>query len=274
MSVWIVPASRSGADALALRRDHVEGQHHRRRRVDRHRRRHLAHVDPAEQRLHVVERVDRHALAAHLALRARVVGVVAHQRRHVERRRQARLAVVEQVAEALVRLLRRPEAGELAHRPQPPAVHRRVHAARERETRPGSRSASSGPTSSGVYSGSTGSPLSVENSASRSGVRAIALAEPALGVGHRARLDCHRTQSKCLGGDNRREPWRGACVATQHESALSSSSACRLAAARPSRRLAHGAAPRADARPSALAARRPPRQLGGSRRRSSGQLAG
>jgi hypothetical protein len=43
------------------------------------------------------------------------------------------LAVLEQVAEAGIRLLRRPEPGELAHRPQPAAIHRRVDAARERE---------------------------------------------------------------------------------------------------------------------------------------------
>ena len=41
--------------------------------------------------------------------------------------------MAEQVAEALVGLLGRAEPGELAHRPQPPAVHRRVHAARERK---------------------------------------------------------------------------------------------------------------------------------------------
>ncbi len=62
-----------------------------------------------------------------------MVGVVAHQRRHVERRRQPRLAVLEQIAETLVGLLRRAKTGELAHRPQPPAIHRRVHAARERK---------------------------------------------------------------------------------------------------------------------------------------------
>ena len=45
---------------------------------------------PREQRAHVLERVDRDALAADLAEAARVVGVVAHQRGHVERRRQAR----------------------------------------------------------------------------------------------------------------------------------------------------------------------------------------
>src|SRR6266516_1270192 len=40
--------------------------------------------------------------------------------------------MLEEVAEACVRLLRRAEAGELAHRPEPAAVHRRVDAARKR----------------------------------------------------------------------------------------------------------------------------------------------
>jgi hypothetical protein len=75
--------------------------------------------------------VSTATLAPYLAQRARMVGVVAHQRRHVERGRQTRLAMVQQVAEALVGLLRRPEPRELAHRPQAPAVHRLVHAARE-----------------------------------------------------------------------------------------------------------------------------------------------
>ena len=132
MSVWTVPRSRVERDALLLADAGVEREQHRRRAVDRHRGRDLAERDPVEERLHVGERVDRHALAPDLAERARVVRVVAHQRRHVERRREARLAVLEQVAEALVRLLRRPEAGELAHRPEPAAVHRRVDAARER----------------------------------------------------------------------------------------------------------------------------------------------
>src|SRR5207302_5208201 len=52
---------------------------------------------------------------------------------HVEGGREARLAVVEEVAEALVRLLSGAEAGELPHRPEPAAVHRRVNPARERE---------------------------------------------------------------------------------------------------------------------------------------------
>ncbi len=42
------------------------------------------------------------------------------------------LAVGEQVAKALVGLLDGAEAGELAHRPQPPPVHRGIDAAGER----------------------------------------------------------------------------------------------------------------------------------------------
>ena len=132
MSVWTVPRSSVARDALLVADADVEREQHRRRRVDRHRRRDLAERDAGEQRLHVLERVDRDALAADLAERARVVRVVAHQRRHVERGREPGLAVLEQVAEALVRLLGRAEAGELAHRPEPAAVHRRVDAARER----------------------------------------------------------------------------------------------------------------------------------------------
>ena len=126
------PAELGARHALLLADADVEREQHRRRRVDRHRRRDLAERDAGEERLHVRERVDRDALAADLAERPRVVGVVAHQRRHVEGRREARLPVLEQVAEALVRLLGRAEAGELAHRPELPAVHRRVDAARER----------------------------------------------------------------------------------------------------------------------------------------------
>src|SRR5581483_1723248 len=118
-------------DALLLPDAGVEGEEHRRRPVDRHRRRDLAERDPVEERLHVRERVDRHALAPDLAERARMVRVVAHQGRHVERGREAGLAVLEEVAEPRVRLLRRAEAGELPHRPEPAAVHRRVDAARE-----------------------------------------------------------------------------------------------------------------------------------------------
>ncbi len=127
------PAERLARDTLLLADAEIERQQDRRRRVDRHRRRDLAERDAREERLHVGQRVDRDALAADLAERPRVIRVVAHQRRHVERRRQAGLTVLEQIAEPLVRLRRRPEPGELPHRPEPAAVHRRVHAARVRE---------------------------------------------------------------------------------------------------------------------------------------------
>ena len=130
-----------------------------------------AEIDPGEQRLHVVQRVDRHALAADLAQRARVVGVVAHQARHVERRRQPGLAVIEQIAEALVGLLRRPEPRELPHRPQPPPIHARVHPARERNS-PGSPICSCAGRSASVYSARIGSPESDVNDVGRSGTLA------------------------------------------------------------------------------------------------------
>ena len=126
MSVWIVPLSALGPDALLLGDEDVEREQDRRRGVDRHRRRDLAERDALVQADHVVEAVDGDALAADLAEAPRVVGVEAHQRRHVEGRGQPRLAVIEQVAEALVGLLDGAEAGELAHRPEPAAVHRRI----------------------------------------------------------------------------------------------------------------------------------------------------
>src|SRR5205823_2824306 len=58
--------------------------------------------------------------------------VLADKGRHGERGRGPGLPVLEQVAKALVRLLGRAEAGELAHRPEPAAVHRRVGPAGER----------------------------------------------------------------------------------------------------------------------------------------------
>ena len=73
------------------------------------------------------------------------------------------------VAEPLVGLLRRPEARELPHRPQPPAVHARIHAARERKLarQPDARSSPAAIRSS-VYSARIGSPESVVNGTSRS----------------------------------------------------------------------------------------------------------
>ena len=62
-----------------------------------------------------------------------VVGVVAELRGEVEGDREPRLPALEEVAEARIRLLGRAVARVLSDRPRPPAVHRLVRAARERE---------------------------------------------------------------------------------------------------------------------------------------------
>ena len=62
-----------------------------------------------------------------------MVRVVADLRRQIEGDAQAGDALVQQVAVAAVRLGGRAEAGVLAHRPEPAAVHGRLDAARERE---------------------------------------------------------------------------------------------------------------------------------------------
>jgi hypothetical protein len=120
-----------GRHAAFLGGHHVVGEHDRRGRVDRHRHAHLPQVDAAEEGPHVVERVYRDPLAADLAQRERGVRVMPHERRHIEGGGQPGLAVVEQVAEALIGVLGATEARELAHRPQPPAVHRGIDATRE-----------------------------------------------------------------------------------------------------------------------------------------------
>ena len=130
MSFWSVPPTLLPRRAVLLGDREVHGQRDRRRRVDRHRRRDLAEVDAVEEHFHVAQRVDRDAALADLAARHVVVRVVAVERRQVERRREARLPVVEQVVEALVRLLRRAVAGELPHRPELAAIAGRVDAAR------------------------------------------------------------------------------------------------------------------------------------------------
>src|SRR5207245_3970302 len=101
----------------------VEQEQERSRRVDRHRRRDLIERDPGEEELHVGERVDRDAGPSHLADGARVVRVIAELRRQVEGDAQAGLTALEQIAEALVRLLGGPETGVLADSKLPAPVH-------------------------------------------------------------------------------------------------------------------------------------------------------
>ncbi len=73
-----------GADPVLLGHQLVEQQQDRRRRVDRHRSRDSVERDALEQPCHVLDRVDRDARLADLALGARMVGVEAHLGRQVE----------------------------------------------------------------------------------------------------------------------------------------------------------------------------------------------
>ena len=116
-------------EAARLGQGDVHGQHDPGARVDGHAHRDLFQIDPVEERGHVVDGIDGHALAADFAERARVVGVVAHQRGHVEVDREPGLAVLDQIAKALVGVLAGAEAGDLPHGPEAAAIHRRIRAA-------------------------------------------------------------------------------------------------------------------------------------------------
>ena len=91
MSFWVVPWSRLGIEAAALRRRLVEGEQPGRRRVDGHRRVHAVERDALEQRRHVVDVADGHADLADLAAGERVIRVVSGLGREVEGHREARL---------------------------------------------------------------------------------------------------------------------------------------------------------------------------------------
>ncbi len=132
MSFWVVPPIAGPRHALGLGRRDVQRQQDRRRGVDRHRGADLAERQAVEQDRHVGQARDRHPDPADLALRLGRVRVVAHLGRQVEGDRQPGLALLEEVAEAPVGLLGGREAGVLAHRPEPAAVHRRLDATGER----------------------------------------------------------------------------------------------------------------------------------------------
>jgi hypothetical protein len=117
-----------------LREHDVHREQDPRRRVDRHRDRDLLEVDAVEERFHVGERVDRDAFATDFAFAHRMVRVVSHERRHVEVGRDAGLTLRDEILEADVRIFARAEAGNLAHRPIPRTVHRRIRPARKRVT--------------------------------------------------------------------------------------------------------------------------------------------
>ncbi len=90
-----VVLNRSGqqlaVDALFVGEGDVQRKEPRRRRVDRHRRVHLAERDTREQRAHIAEVAHRHANLADLAARKRVIGVISRLRRQVEGDGKARL---------------------------------------------------------------------------------------------------------------------------------------------------------------------------------------
>src|ERR1051325_2390210 len=58
-----------------------------------------------------------------------MVGVITHQGRKIERSGKTGLPLRKEIAKALVRIFRGTEACELAHRPEPPAMHRRGNSA-------------------------------------------------------------------------------------------------------------------------------------------------
>src|SRR5208282_5742213 len=116
--------------ALPLRHDQVHREQDRRGTVHRHRGADLVERNPIEQPHHIVNRGDRNAFTPDLAFGALVVGVIAHQRRHVESGRKPILPLREQVMEPLVGVFGQAEARELAHRPEPPTIHRAINTAR------------------------------------------------------------------------------------------------------------------------------------------------
>jgi hypothetical protein len=167
MSFWIVPPSAVHGMPCSSATARYIASADARRAVHRHRRGDLVEADVLEERAHVAERRHGDALAADLAAGARVVGVVAHEGGHVEGGREARLALAEEETEARVGVLGGAEAGELAHRPEPAAVHARIDAARERELAGEPDRAVPG-ASSAVYSGSTSMSETVEKRTGRS----------------------------------------------------------------------------------------------------------
>jgi hypothetical protein len=97
---------------------------------DRHRGRDVAQRDVGEQRLHVGALSIADPAVPDLAEAVAVVGVAAHQRGHVEGHRQPATPAGQDHLVALVGLHRVAEPGELADRPGPPAVARRIQAPR------------------------------------------------------------------------------------------------------------------------------------------------
>ena len=130
MSFWIVPPTRSQGTPWRSALTRYIASRIDAEQLIGHRGGDLVDRDAIEQAGHIVNRGDRDAFAAHLAFGPFVVGVVTHQGGHVEGGGQPVLSLAQEKMEAGVGLLGQSEAGELAHRPQPSAIHRAVNAAR------------------------------------------------------------------------------------------------------------------------------------------------
>ena len=122
-----------GGDVVAalLRHGEIHGDHDGGGAVDGERYGDLVEIDAVESDLEIAQAVDRHADPPDLAFRGRVVAVQPALGRQVEGDVEAGVAGLDQVVEALVGCLRVAEAGILAHRPGPPAVHVAMDAAGE-----------------------------------------------------------------------------------------------------------------------------------------------
>ena len=131
-SFCTVPESLPDVRALPPRHRHIQRQQNRPRRIDGHRCRNPRQINAREQPLHVFDRINRHPHLAHFPRRQRVVRIHSDLRRQIERHRKPRRPIRQQILVALVRLLGIAHARILPHGPQPPAVHRGLHPARER----------------------------------------------------------------------------------------------------------------------------------------------
>ena len=124
-------AERAPRHASLLRDGHVEAQKGRGRRVDRHRGRYGVEREPVQEDAHVLERIDGDADPSDFTKGSRIVRVPPHLGWQIERDAEAGLSLTQKVAVAGVRLLRRPEAGVLPHRPEAATMHVRLDAAGE-----------------------------------------------------------------------------------------------------------------------------------------------
>ncbi len=85
--------------------------------------------DAVEENLHVLDRVDGHAAAAHVGPGLGIIAVVAAERRIIVDAVYACGTLLEKKLVPLVRFFRRSETGELSVRPSPAPIHGRVNPA-------------------------------------------------------------------------------------------------------------------------------------------------